>query len=219
MRVKNKLSLTRLCSLITLFIVGMVVTAGLVLSQSPYWVYTFPAYMVLTVGVTVILVKFIQPGWAKWCTGLLSLLSFWGMGHVDEILGAREHQMLCGKEAGVKILKKAQLPTEFYNSEGAPKFLMWNGSVDPKKLSGFISIEWTSKQEPSAKYLRIDRDEYKIIDTKTGTLLGEAVDFRKWPSSFIPSIGHYSADRCKFADGSTYAVSQSELEKRILFNN
>ncbi len=77
-------------------------------------------YVILAVAVTVLAARLARHGIQRWLVAALSLTAFWLFGHLDDLLGAREHRELCAKEAGVKVYKKANLAPGFYNADGTP---------------------------------------------------------------------------------------------------
>lgn len=159
----------------------------------------FVGYFLLAVVSTVAAVRFAKPGWRKWAAGLGTFGVFWGLTLIDDVMGAREHRVLCEKEAGVKVYKQAKLPSEFYLQNGRPKFIDEGGNVDQlieKKLQGYIKFERKGQDSYSLRYLKIDKLVTEIVDTRTGELLAKRVDFHKWPSPFVPSILHGGAIGC-----------------------
>ncbi len=159
----------------------------------------FVGYFLVTVVSTIVAVRFAKSGRRKWAAGLGTFGVFWGLTLIDDIMGTWEHKALCEKEAGVKIYKPAKLPPEFYHPDGRPKFIDEEGNVDQlieKKLAGHIRFERKGRNSYSLRYLKIDKLVTEIVDTRTGYILAERVDFHKWPSPFVPSILHGGAIGC-----------------------
>ncbi|MFO1205258.1 MAG: hypothetical protein U1E63_05950 [Burkholderiales bacterium] len=155
----------------------------------------FLPYIILAIAVTVLTARMQHPGLQRWLAVVLILTGFCLFGHVDDFLGAREHRELCAKEAGVKVYKKAHLPPEFYDADGTPNFMRPEGP-DHKRLEGYIHFRPNNSSNFSSTFLRIDKWVDQVVDSATGEVLAEHIDFAAWPSPFIPSFGHQSAKAC-----------------------
>jgi len=166
----------------------------------------FVAYFVLAVVVIVFAVRRARPGWAKWAAGLGTFSVFWGLTLIDDIMGAREHKALCEKDAGMKIYKQVKLPPEFYHPDGRPKFIEENGEIYRPGVTGHVKFESRDVDSFSSRYLKIDKNVDVILDARTGEVVAEKINFRRWPSPFVPSILHGKAIRC---EGSTHAMMES----------
>jgi len=181
---------------IILFVAGMAGTVVLVFTKR---FDAFLAYVALSLIVTAAMVKLVQPPWLKWMVGIVSLIAFWEMGHIDEFLGEREHRELCEKYARVTVYKKAELPAEFYNEDGMPNFLSGNGP-DWKRLKKYIGFKFENAIIVSDEYLRIEERAFLITDARSDDVLARKIDFYAWPSSFIPTIAHTRAKVCVYQD-------------------
>ena len=130
----------------------------------------------------------------RWITiGLLAF--FWAFAHIDDILGGIEHKWLCHKEAGFWVYKPVKLPPELYDAKGKPRFMTERGP-DEKMLSPHL--QFYTRMIPAYRhtFLKIDKRVYAAIDTRNGETLAENITFSAWPSEFIPTISHISADGC-----------------------
>lgn len=155
----------------------------------------FFGYLLLAIVVTILAVWISKQKWVKWIWGIGLSIAFWAFGHIDDVLGAKEHRDICEKEAGFRVFKSATLPKDLYDEGGRPKFLRAEGP-DEKALIGYIRFESGTVDSYSKKYLKIDKYTYRIVDARTGDLLAENIDFAAWPSPFIPSFPHVSAKGC-----------------------
>ncbi len=153
------------------------------------------AYLLLAIAVTALVAWLTRPRVVKWIAATITFLAFWLFGHIDDFLGAREHQQLCAKEAGVKIYKKANLPPEFYNADGTPNFIGREGP-DWKRLEGYIRFQSNNTSNYPTRHLRTDKWVRQIVDVRTGEVLAEKMDVAAWPSPFVPSMAHARARLC-----------------------
>lgn len=204
--------LKRIAALALLLILGLAATAGLVFTKR---FEAFVAYVVLTLTVTVTLVRFTDSGWAKLLVGVASVVAFWEMAQVDEFLGAWEQKELCAKYAGLKAYRAPSLPSELYDSGGRPNFFNSNGDVNSEMLKGFIEFDSKRQEGFATRYVTIDKNLYSIRDARTGQLLAEYVDFWRWPSPFIFSIIHPKATGCA---GSLSGNIYRDVDKRVFAN-
>ena len=176
----------------------------------------FFAYFLLATAVTVLVARRARPLFVKWIAATVTFIAFWAFGHIDDILGEREHRELCEKEAGVRIYKKASLPPEFYNADGTPNFMGPEGP-DRKRLEGYIRFQPKNTSGYPTTYLRTDKWVDQVVDAKTGEVLAEHIDFAAWPSPFIPSIGHASARGCPPGDGLAQDRLWRDMYQRVFF--
>jgi hypothetical protein len=166
-------------------------------------------YLILAVVVTALVTRLTRPVLVKWIAATATLVAFWLFGHIDDFLGAREHQELCAKEAGVRVYKKASLPPEFYNADGMPNFMTAAGP-DWERLGSYVRLELHKTENYPAKYLRMDKFTTRIVQIPGGEVLAEKVDLAAWPSPFIPSIGQGVAKGC--FPGGTREQTNSSME-------
>lgn len=155
----------------------------------------FLPYLLLALVVTVVAARRARtPSRKRWITiGLL--VFFWAFAHIDDILGGIEHKWLCNKEAGFWVYKPAKLPPELYDAAGKPRF-MTNLEPNKKLLEPYMRFQKQDLAQFSKLPLIIDKYHVRVIDAKTGELLGENIDFARWPSTFLPTISHESATGC-----------------------
>jgi hypothetical protein len=176
----------------------------------------FFAYFLLATAVTVLVARRARPLVVKWIAATVTFIAFWAFGHIDDILGEREHRELCAKEAGVRIYKKASLPPEFYNADGTPNFMGPEG-LDEKRLASYVRFQSNDTSNYPTRYLRTDKRVEQIVDVRTHVVLAEKIDFAAWPSPFIPSIAHVSAKRCPPVDAQERNEKWSEMYRRVFY--
>jgi hypothetical protein len=176
----------------------------------------FFAYFLLATAVTVLVARRARPLFVKWIAATVTFTAFWAFGHIDDILGEREHRELCAKEAGVRIYKKASLPPEFYNADGTPNFMGPEGP-DRKRLEGYIRFGLSKREDYPTKHLRTDKFVHEIVDVINGDVLAQKVDFAAWPSPFVPSIGQAVAEGCPPASARERIELSMDMYRRVFY--
>jgi hypothetical protein len=172
------------------------------------------AYVILAIGVTALVAWLTRPPVVKLIAATITFFAFWLFGHIDDILGAREHRELCAKEAGVKVYKKANLPPEFYNADGTPNFMKPEGPAW-ERLQGYIEYQRVGEANYPTRYLRTDKQTFRVVDARSKEAVAEKVDFFAWPSPFIPSIGHARAMGCAQRQGISDMAPWVELYQKV----
>lgn len=172
------------------------------------------AYLLLAIAVTALVAWLTRPRRIKWIAATLTFLAFWLFGHIDDMLGAREHRELCANEGGVKVYQRANLPPEFYNADGTPNFIGPDGP-DRRRLEGYIRFERHKIENYPTRYLRTDKFVHNVVDAKSGEVLAYKIDFAAWPSPFIPSIGQGVAERCPPASARERVELSMDMYQRV----
>jgi hypothetical protein len=155
----------------------------------------FLPYLLIALVVTAVAARRARtPSRKRWIT--IGLLAFFiAFAHIDDILGGIEHRWLCHKEAGFFVYKTAKLPPELYDANGKPRF-MTNLEPNKKMLEPFLRFQKSDITQFSRLPLIIDKYHVRVIDARNGDLLGENIDFARWPSTFLPTISHEGATGC-----------------------
>ena len=90
----------------------------------------------------------------------------------DEIAGRMYFNHLCKTEAGVEVYQTIELPAEYWDEDGKPKFYVdWDAGLGKK-------YPLIRKGESYSSLFHIDNAGFKFIEKKTGKTLGEVVNFR-----------------------------------------
>jgi hypothetical protein len=93
----------------------------------------------------------------------------------DEIAGGIYLNYLCNTEAGVKVYQTVELPAEYWDENGKPKF------YDDK--NGNFTLEGYRVDYETGVYssfFHVDNAGYKRAEVRSGQVLGEVTDFRHW---------------------------------------
>ena len=93
----------------------------------------------------------------------------------DEIVGRLYFNYLCDTQTGIKVYQTVELPAEYWNEDGKPKFYdEMNGNF---LLDGY-GVEY--KTGSFSSLFHIDNAGYSRVDKRSGKLLGETTEFRYW---------------------------------------
>lgn len=131
-------------------------------------------------------------GGARWASGVAAFLVVFILPFADGIAGQIYFNHLCSTEAGVKVYQMVELPAEYWDGEGKPKF------YDEKNGNLRLppdSVKWVSRTE---KYpLNLEKNISEMKEINTGKILNERVLFTYWGGwvarSFSP---HNTATSC-----------------------
>ena len=155
----------------------------------------FLPYLLFALVVTAVAARRAKtPQRKRWITvGLLGFFCVFAF--VDDILGGIQHRWLCHKEAGFFVYSRADLPQEFYDASGNPTFYKADG-IDKDRLKGYLNFDWQVIRNYRSSFQNIDKRIFKIIDKHTDKVIAENISFFAWPSEFVPTISHISANDC-----------------------
>lgn len=126
---------------------------------------------------------------AKIAVGLLVFLLLFFVPFADEIAGRIYLNRLCATEAGVKVYKTVELPAEYWDEGGGPKFLNPRGVLVRSVLGD--RFEWRTVSEPYINWvIRIDKKRWFLQDNQSKQDLGEKITFVRyfgWLNQFSPA--------------------------------
>jgi len=146
---------------------------GMAVLTAPLWITAI--LLLLAIAIAGIVATRIKRVPIKILTGLGIFLAVFFLPFADEITGRLYFERLCHTEAGVKVYHTVDLPGEYWDELGRPKFYdEKNGNFS---LAGY-STEYTTGIYISS--LHIDNAGYKRIDSSTSKVLGEVTNFRYW---------------------------------------
>ncbi|MCW8824934.1 MAG: hypothetical protein OQK78_00780 [Gammaproteobacteria bacterium] len=109
---------------------------------------------------------------------------------VDELVGRIYFNHLCDTQAGVKIYKTIELPAEYWDENGRPRFYK-RGVTDFQDL--YLSVYDTGAY---SEVFHIDNAGFKYIEKQTNFTLGEVKNFRYWGGVRNNLSINNSATRC-----------------------
>lgn len=125
----------------------------------------------------------------KWGVRVCVTLVFVLIPTWDSILGQLYLNNLCSTEAGVKVYQTVELPAEYWDAQGAPRFIAKNGFVDMKLLPA--RYQWHSIDESYIdSVIKIEKWRWQLIDVEAQKVLGERVAYMRhfgWFNRFSPA--------------------------------
>lgn len=143
----------------------------------------------------------------KIAVGLLVFLFVFFTPFVDEIAGRIYLKHLCATEAGVKVYQTVELPAEYWDEKGKPKFFNKYGNLDHdlwvKKLD-----ESGGRVERYSSIFAIDNGTSLVKERTSQKVLAEVTTFRYWGGWIRRNLSpHNSANSCEFINDSNFSRS------------
>lgn len=147
-------------------------------------------WLILSIWISRKVVKRIERPGAKRATGIGIFLLVFLVPFADEIAGRIYLSHLCATQASVKVYKTVELPAEYWDEQGKPRFIKENGDLD-QSLFG-ERFEWHSIRQPylSSLFLKVDAGHWQLAVRDTQEILGERITFHwlgGWLEDFSPA--------------------------------
>lgn len=161
-------------------------------------VLTGPLWLILIllpvcVWLAVKISKRFNPGVTRIAGGIGIFLLLFALPFGDEIAGRIYFNYLCANEAGVKVYQTVELPAEYWNESGRPKF--YDDKNGNFTLDGYRVEYATGIYSP---FFHVDNAGYKRADARSGQVLGEVTDFRYWGGWMRRNLSaHNTANSCE----------------------
>ncbi|MDH5191907.1 MAG: hypothetical protein OEW89_11750 [Gammaproteobacteria bacterium] len=92
----------------------------------------------------------------------------------DEIAGRVYLNYLCETKAGVKVYQTVELPAEYWDEDGRPKFIQGIGSLDTSVLSKYMT---DFKNEKYSSLFDIKKFRFWYSEKESGKVVAEVNDF------------------------------------------
>lgn len=129
----------------------------------------------------------------KIAVGLLVFLLVFFVPFADEIAGRIYLNHLCATEAGVTVYQTVELPAEYWDTDGKPKF------YDEKNGNFYLEayrVEY--KTGVYSSFFHVDNAGYKRVEKQSGQVLGEVTDFMYWGGWMRRNLSpHNTANGCE----------------------
>jgi len=127
----------------------------------------------VVVGIITIFAAFLPLGW-------------------DAMLGSVYFNYLCSEKGGIHVYHTIKLGGEYFDEHGIPKF------YDDKKTFKEMNIanRYIGEGKFDRNYsrrLNIAKQQYKIIDSKTGSVLGDFITYMYFGGWFVKHSGFHGA--------------------------
>ncbi|MDT8376388.1 MAG: hypothetical protein RQ867_06550 [Mariprofundaceae bacterium] len=95
----------------------------------------------------------------------------------DEIVGRVYLNHLCETEAGAKVYQTIELPAEYWDEDGKPRFIEANGEVHWKQLVGMAEQSTVTKTHSSLFSIT---DRRVVIKNNANQISGEVIIYMFW---------------------------------------
>jgi hypothetical protein len=152
------------------FLLGMAVLTG------PLWFLVL--WLVVTVFIAAKLSKRFKSSTPRLLAGIGIFVVAYLLPFADEIIGRAYFNYLCTHEAGVKVYQTVELPKEYWDERGNPKFLRPKTGLDMTLLADRVTERTT--MEPRSSVLGLDRRRVQVVHKPTGQVVGEVVSYVRW---------------------------------------
>lgn len=185
---------------------------GFAVLSGPLWLIL--AMLCIAIWVAAKAAKRFERRSAKIAVRLLVFLFVFFVAFADEVVGRIYLSYLCATEAGSKVYQTVELPAEYWDERGTPKFFNTHGYLERdfwvKKLD-----ESGGRVERYSSLFSVDKDISPVKERTSQELLAEVTTFRYWGGwirrNFSP---HKTANSCEFIGTSNFSRAfYSELFK------
>ena len=178
---------------------------GFAVLTGPLWLILilFP----ISIWVAVKLAKRFKQRSTKIAGGVGIFLLVFLVPFADEIAGRIYFNHLCATEAGVKVYQTVELPTEYWETDGKPKFFNKHGYLEHNF--------WVKElDESGARVVRhssifaIDKRISPVKERSSQKVLAEVTTFLYWGGWMRRNLSpHNTASSCKFTEGPSFSRS------------
>jgi hypothetical protein len=146
---------------------------GLAVLTGPLWLILILLPVCIWIAYKV--AKRFKSGATRITGGIGIFLLLFALPFGDEIAGRIYFNYLCATQVVVKVYQTVELPAEYWEADGKPKFYdEKNGNFN---LEGY-RVDYATGVYSS--FFHIDNAGYKRVNGKSGQVLGEVTDFRYW---------------------------------------
>ncbi len=144
---------------------------------------------------------------AKWLAVMAVAAIFVLIPIGDEVGGRIYFNHLCATEAGAKVYQTVELPGEYWDEKGKPRFFNRYGYLDHdfwvKRLD-----ESDSQVDRYSSVFSIDKDVAAVRERTSQKVLGEVTTFRYWGGWMRRFVSpHNTANSCEFVRQSDFSRS------------
>lgn len=143
----------------------------------------------------------------KWGVRVAVALVFVLIPTGDSIVGHLYLDHLCSTGAGVKVYQTVELPAEYWDEHGKPRFFNEHGYLEHKF--------WVDKLDESGGHIErysaifaIDKDTSPVKERASQKVLAEVTTFRFWGGWVSRNFSsHNTASSCEFIQASDFSHS------------
>jgi len=191
--------------------------AGFAVLTSPLWLILI--LLPVCIWLAFKIAKRFKPGIARIVGGVGIFLLFFALPFGDEIVGRIYLSYLCATEVQMKVFQTVELPSEYWDEAGRPKYLGPYGFVDMKLLPN--RFEWHNIDEPYFdSVIKIEKWRSQLFDNETQTVLGERITYMRhfgWMNRFSPAPNIGEGCRELRVESSREKLAQEEREHEQQF--
>lgn len=169
---------------------------GFAVLTGPLWLIVILMAIGIWLGIKV--AKRIKTTGAKIGVGLAVFIAVLVLPFADEIAGRIYLSHLCATEAGVKVYQTVELPKEYWDESGNPRFFNRYGNLDHEFWRREL-VRAGGETTPVSNALAIEKRVSKVQHRSSQKELAEIVNFFYWGGwimrNFTP---HNSGSSCDF---------------------
>lgn len=177
------------------------------------------AWLPIAIWVAVKLAKRFKSRATRIAGGVGLFLLFFVLPFGDEIVGRIYLSHLCATQPRVMVFQAVELPLEYWDERGRPKYLGRYGFVDMKLLPD--RFEWRNINEPYLNsVIKVERWRSQFFDKETKTVLGERITYMRhfgWMNRFslAPTIGESCRELVGESNRERLAQIEREQEQQL----
>ncbi len=174
---------------------------GLVVLTSPLFLVV--PWLVVAVLVAVKVSQLPKMGVARLAAGAGTFVVVFLLPFSDDIAGRIYFNHLCETEGGVRVYQTVELPAEYWDAQGRPKFFKENGDLNHSLLNNRFGEPSTTKSYST--FFGIDESHQQLIDNSNQKILGEVISFLYWGGWVSRDLSpHNTAVDCKEFHGNQF---------------
>jgi len=197
---------------------------GFAVLTSPLWLIVI--LLPVSIWVAIKIAKRFKKISAKLASAFSVFLLVFLVIFADEIVGKMYLDHLCATEAGVKVYQTVELPAEYWDENGLPKFRVYEGKRKGQTIFSMGSKEWEKSSfeygmyvESYSQVFHINKSGFRLQERESEVLLGEVVYFTYWGGWFARNLTiHNSAISCDMTnlDEWKYNIFVPSVTNRII---
>ena len=179
--------------------------AGFAVLTGPLWLILI--LLPVCIWLAFKIVKRFRPGIARIAGGVGIFLLLFALPFGDEIAGRIYFSYLCANEAGVKVYQTVELPAEYWDEMGGPKFFNQYGNLDHNLWIKVLDESGGHVKRYSSVF-SIDKDTSPVKQRTSQMVLAEVTTFRYWGGWIRRNLSpSNTANSCAFISDTNFSRS------------
>jgi hypothetical protein len=178
---------------------------GFAVLTGPLWLIIL--LLPVCIWIAIKIARRFKPGVARFAgsVGIFLLLFLLPFG--DEIAGRIYFSHLCSANGGVKVYSTVELPTEYWDEQGKPKFFNKHGYLEHSFWVKELD-ESGGHVERYSSIFAIDKDTSLVKERISQKVLGEVTTFRYWGGWMRLNLSpNNTANSCEFIGDPNFSRS------------